>query len=585
MQQLVYTIDENHSGQEMASDVRALPAYQRASSRLQIVLEPNHDNHEAMRQNLLDARAELPGTTCVGMTLSGPLNATMQVPAHTRCTFLLFEHGTVHARSYDCHEMSPTEAGKRFCNELTNLADIKGILCFTAGSTTSPTPFLETLISTYPDLPIFGSMAGASTVLGTRSAIFHGNRILDFGIVAVALCGEDLQVMCNYNLGWRPIGRELTITGYEGNGVVSRIDDDVASAIYRHYLDVGLNERFIENTCAFPLIMQDGKYQVARIPLGYLPDGKLQFGMDLRKGAVLRLSYTKPEYLLSETMTSANAMLRFAPQGILLFACLGRREFLGNKLADRELSYFQRVCPTAIWASGYGEILHTTDGGGILNNSIVAVGIREGAIPTDYTAVSFEDPLLQEEKTFVPLEDRLVTFLEATTSELSSTIGDLAHMATHDQLTGVYNRRRMDELIRYELSKRRTGDDLVLIMYDIDHFKRINDTYGHNAGDRVLYDLTRLVDATIRSGDSLGRWGGEEFLCLLTGTSLANGSMVAERIRSRVAAHDFTTVGRVTISLGVVRARKDDTLESLFSRVDKALYDAKEGGRNRVCVG
>ena len=585
MQQLVYTIDENYSGQDMARDVSATAAYQHASSRLQLVFEPNHADRDAMRQHLRNVRAELSGTTCVGMTLSGPLNAHMHVPTHPRCTFLLFEHGTVHARSYNFKEINPREAGARFCNELASLADVKGILCLVAGSAPSPTPFFEMLALTYPELPVFGSMAGATSVFGTQSSVFHGDHILGCGIIAVALCGEDLHVTCDYNLGWRPIGKELTITGYEGDGIVSRINENVAAAIYRHYLNVGLNERFIENTCAFPLIMQDGKYQVARIPLGYLPGGKLRFGMDLRKGAVMRLSYAKPEYLREETLASANEMLAFAPQAILLFACLGRREFLGNDLADRELSYYQNVCPATIWASGYGEILHTEDGGGILNNSIVAVGMREGAVPADQVITPFEDSLLDEEKAFVPLEDRLVTFLEATTAELGNTIGDLAHMATHDQLTGVYNRRRMDELIRYELSKRRTGDDLILVMYDIDHFKRINDTYGHNAGDRVLYDLTRLVDATIRTGDSLGRWGGEEFLCLLTGTNLVNGTMVAERIRSRVEEHDFYRVGRVTISLGVVRARTDDTLESLFSRVDKALYDAKEGGRNRVCVG
>ena len=157
---------------------------------------------------------------------------------------------------------------------------------------------------------------------------------------------------------------------------------------------------------------------------------------------------------------------------------------------------------------------------------------------------------------------------------------ELETLAERDTLTGVYNRRRMNELLRYELSKRRTESNLVLLMYDIDHFKRVNDTFGHDTGDKVLKSLTDCVQGMVRSADTLSRWGGEEFLCLLTHTNIEQARIVAERIRKNVEQTSFGQVGRVTISIGITAALSTDTPDTLFARADKALYAAKHAGRN-----
>jgi len=119
-------------------------------------------------------------------------------------------------------------------------------------------------------------------------------------------------------------------------------------------------------------------------------------------------------------------------------------------------------------------------------------------------------------------------------------------------------------------------------MFDIDHFKNINDTHGHTVGDLVLADLAALVQHAIRDTDTLGRWGGEEFMILTPVTTLIDALEFAERLREGIESKFFPVAGQLTCSFGVAEATEGESLEALFHRVDKALYKAKHNGRNRV---
>ena len=360
---------------------------------------------------------------------------------------------------------------------------------------------------------------------------------------------------------------------------------------WEHHVPKDLHSRqepdsnFYANVCAFPLLTYSGNRLIARVPTRYSPDGGMQFPAMLSEGSKVRLSFTKPEHLLNNTLASANKMAEFAPQAIMLFACVNRRVYMGNERANREFVYYQQICPNLSFAYGFGEILRTPKGGELLNSTIVAVGFREGDVPQDYVVKMIVDAeQMREHTTYKLLSDRLATFLEATTNELEATIAELESLAQYDQLTGIYNRRRMDEIITQRLTKgrRRSDQGLALLMYDIDHFKRINDTFGHEVGDMALIELTQCVQSAIRADDALGRWGGEEFLVLASNMTLEQATDLAERIRKRVAMTPFTEIGSMTISIGVTCAREDDSAASLFARVDDALYDAKNSGRNCV---
>ncbi len=161
----------------------------------------------------------------------------------------------------------------------------------------------------------------------------------------------------------------------------------------------------------------------------------------------------------------------------------------------------------------------------------------------------------------------------------------LQRFATTDDLTGAYNRRQFGEVIKYEIHRAvRYADTLSLIMFDLDHFKRINDTYGHNAGDEVLKTVADIVKDNIRVTDTFARVGGEEFTVLAPATGLEGAKVVADKLRKSIESHAFETVGTVTASLGVAEFERDEAIDALIKRADNALYEAKKHGRNRVVI-
>lgn len=159
-------------------------------------------------------------------------------------------------------------------------------------------------------------------------------------------------------------------------------------------------------------------------------------------------------------------------------------------------------------------------------------------------------------------------------------------LAGTDQLTGLANRRRFNEFFERELNRRqRQATPLSLLLFDLDHFKRINDQYGHEVGDLVLGEVARLTGGAIRRTDLAARWGGEEFVVLLPDTDREAARQLAEKLRATIAAHDFPRVGKLTVSFGVTSLLAEESGDKgLFKRADQALYQAKAGGRNRVEV-
>ncbi|MFY0990064.1 sensor domain-containing diguanylate cyclase [Halomonas sp. C05BenzN] len=156
-------------------------------------------------------------------------------------------------------------------------------------------------------------------------------------------------------------------------------------------------------------------------------------------------------------------------------------------------------------------------------------------------------------------------------------------MAITDGLTGITNRQELGRLLESEMRRAvRYASPLSLIMYDLDHFKSINDRFGHNAGDDVLKTVASLVNDSLRDSDMHGRWGGEEFMVLLPQTGLDAARKVAEKLRQGIASHRFERLGTITASFGVVELAGRESSRSLAQRVDDDLYRAKELGRNRV---
>ena len=162
---------------------------------------------------------------------------------------------------------------------------------------------------------------------------------------------------------------------------------------------------------------------------------------------------------------------------------------------------------------------------------------------------------------------------------------DLGYKATTDPLTGLHNRTKFDQALANEILRAdRYKTPLSLVLYDIDHFKLVNDTYGHQTGDKVLVQLSRFVPNLIRTTDMLARWGGEEFVILAPGSDGPMALKAAEKLRDAIGQVVFDEVGSVTCSFGVAQYAAGDSPAELISRADDALYSAKIKGRNQVVL-
>lgn len=196
-----------------------------------------------------------------------------------------------------------------------------------------------------------------------------------------------------------------------------------------------------------------------------------------------------------------------------------------------------------------------------------------------------------ENKTITPIKNdkKVVTgFVSSGKDVTKETLmnQETERIATIDKLTGIFNRHKFEELFALENERyERYSHPLSLILIDIDHFKVINDTFGHDVGDEVLIHLAKTIQENIRKIDIFARWGGEEFLILSPNSNFNNIHLLAEKLRAAIEKTSFEKVGHITISLGISTFIENDSFAELFKRADNGLYSAKENGRNQIGIG
>ena len=178
-------------------------------------------------------------------------------------------------------------------------------------------------------------------------------------------------------------------------------------------------------------------------------------------------------------------------------------------------------------------------------------------------------------------EHHLMLVLRDVTKQKQQ-LAELEKASITDKLTQLYNRHKLDEILENEYDRAQRGNyEFSVVLVDIDYFKSVNDTYGHNVGDIVLRDIAQQLQKRIRKSDMVGRWGGEEFIVICVNTSIGQAVVVAEQLRANIEAYTFEQAGKVTASFGVAQY-DSETIKDLFHRADKALYRAKQNGRNCV---
>ncbi|MGQ9623165.1 MAG: GGDEF domain-containing protein [Candidatus Caldatribacteriaceae bacterium] len=186
-------------------------------------------------------------------------------------------------------------------------------------------------------------------------------------------------------------------------------------------------------------------------------------------------------------------------------------------------------------------------------------------------------------KIVMDIEKLTASALYEKNRELAAANERLRLLSVTDQLTNLSNRHKMYEELEREFTRaKRYKGRFSVIMFDIDHLKEVNDTFGHQTGDTILSEVSRLVSKTVRSTDTVFRWGGDEFMVLCPEAGLEESGVLASRIHSAVKTHRFPKDIRITISMGVSEFRKEKDIEELLTEVDQKLYEAKARGRDTV---
>ncbi len=502
--------------------------------------------------------AVLVGATCAGEILDGRVQERGVLFSLCR-----FEGATLRVAAGECQDSFSLGAqlGARF-----RQPPPRALVSFACALEVDGGAYLRGIESQCPGVLVAGGLAG-DLLQHEPGHVFTRDFLSSRGAVVLGLYGEDLQVLNRYSLDWVPLGKELRITRAEGNRVYT-IEDIPAADLYGRYLGRESTELLPVLGVHFPLIKCYQGISVAHACVSKNGDGSLDFMGEMETGAYVRFGIGDSSTLLASAARHCQELADWRPEGIFVYSCLARK-LLMQSLADREVSHLHAVAPVAGFYTS-GEFYSLASGSRFFNYTLTLLALREGR------GRGSPKPAPKVEIQVNPVFKALTHLVNVTARELETLAGT-------DLLTGLCNRRSMqDQLYKILEGCRRYAHPLALIMFDVDHFKRINDCHGHHMGDLALREVARVTQREIRRTDVLGRWGGEEFLLLCPETDRNGALELAERIRCGVERATSEPLQHTTVSLGVTVYRPGDTVDDLLRRVDEALYLSKKAGRNLV---
>lgn len=501
----------------------------------------------------------------------------------------VFEESDAKVRLFDCSPGQESDIGAAIADYIENTDRIVAAELLITLKSINSHDVLSAVEACRKDIILFGGGSANEDISATDTKVFNEDCVTTTGVLVVTYSGTNLHVDVHHAIGWKPLGKELTVTKITGKRLYE-IDNVPAGKVYSKYLDIHADEDFFSNILEFPIMSHQHGYEVLRLPFAcYEEDNSILLAADIDLGTPINLSYGDPDVIRSDVKELSNKVKVFAPQAIFLYSC-GVRRLYWKYLINKETVPFSMIAPVAGFYSS-GEIMRM--GKNIIEHhvTLIAIGMREGgeakAQPTGEGEMIL--PMTEEQKMHsqISMVRRLANFINVTSAELQQANDKLKEMAATDELTGLYNRRMLDK-IAYDTLERveKCNLDMVLGIVDIDNFKQINDTYGHAAGDRVLKEISSAMCSEVEKlpGGIFGRWGGEEFLFIAPSIKLDSVVSKIEEARKRVSSTAIEGIGNRTVSVGVTAYVKGDTIESIFARADAALYEAKETGRNKLCV-
>ncbi len=518
-----------------------------------------------------------PEAEIAGMTTAGGIdNGRMQL-RQTVVTIQFFEKSDVHTAIYDFSQEPMEDLGEKARSFCQRQKDLSALLLLMTQRCYDFEPFLTALDKLGKDIPICGGYA--HTYRNEDGiCVFTKDAILSRGILLVTFSG-DVKVMTTSVMGWQPLGRTMTITAIDGPLVIRSLDHKPAAYFYQKYLH---STDFGKSELLFPLVRSRHQVQLSILPLESRSDGALQTNVFSHVGDQVQMAYGDPDQVILSSREALGHIERFAPEGMLLISCVTRRYYLKEDV-NQILSAYSDFC---VAPGGYvnGELIRIDGKTQATNMTLISVCFREGEAPLVAATRKPHAPVVLGET--LSTIQRLATFVTETTKELAETQKQLSFAASHDSLSGLFNRGAMEKYLAQCIKNNaEIGMPLSAIMIDLDHFKTINDTYGHSIGDAVIRTLADLMKKHTAGRGYAGRWGGDEFLIILPGFTLETAEMLSIHMKDALLhAHVLPDDSPVSASFGVTIARPGELEQSFYKRVDNALYTSKENGKNRITI-
>ena len=507
----------------------------------------------------------LPNAKIIGTTTSGEICGGKVYSKTVTISFSVFESATVKSNFY---KLDKSFKLQDVANDLIS-SDTKALIIFSDGLKSNAEKLLKDIYTLKPEIVIAGGRAGDNNQF-KKTYIFDEKNYSEDGCVIATISGSELVVNNDYILNWTPIGKDMTVTKADEN-ILYELDGIPILDVYRKYLGDDVVNDLPKSAMEFPLIIKKDSIYVARDPVVKREDDSLVFAGNFEVGDNVRFSFGNIEDISGDIGKYFNDFSKFPAESIFVYSCSARKALMGGKLND-ELNMLESLATTSGFFT-YGEYFHTSNIIELLNVTTTFLALSES------NKVKKRVLKKSSSKDIDVVEKALTHLVKVTTQELE-------HISTHDTLTAIYNRAEYIKRVCLKIKgAERYSEHFGLMLIDIDHFKLVNDNYGHVVGDKVLKKLAQTLLSNVREDDLVARWGGEEFIIIVNYATVDILENLTKKLQKKIAKVNFNPVSRLTVSFGLSVYIEGDTEESLFKRVDNALYAAKQSGRNCYVVG
>ena len=507
----------------------------------------------------------LPDANIIGTTTSGEICLGKVYDNSVTISFSIFESTVVKSNFYNLDDNFKLSD---VVNDLIT-DDTKVLIIFSDGLKSNAEKLLKDIYTLKQEAIIAGGRAGDNNKF-KKTYVFDEKNYSENGCVIATLNSKQLIVNNDYMLNWTPIGKDMTVTKVDNN-ILYELDGIPILDIYRKYLGNDAVKNLPESAMEFPLIIKKDNIYIARDPIVKMEDDSLMFAGNFEEGDNVRFSFGNIEDISGDVGNYFNEFSKFPAESIFVYSCSARKALMEGKLND-ELNILESLAHTSGFFT-YGEYFHTSNIIELLNVTTTFLALSESS--------TVKKRVLKKTKVqSVDVVKKALTHLVKVTTQ------ELEHISTHDTLTALYNRSEYIKRVCLKIKgAQRYKEKFGLMLIDIDHFKLINDNYGHAVGDKILKKLADALVNNVREDDLVARWGGEEFVIIVNYATVNILEKLAKKLQKKIAEVDFSPVNRVTVSFGLSTYVDGDTEERLFKRVDNALYAAKNSGRNCYVVG